>query len=224
MAGLKRLGLAYRARAALDIEAFLPAVGQGAIALDRPPRRRADAEALAAISDAATATALAAERAFLAELDGSCRTPIAGHARFEDGALTLRGQVLREDGSESFEPASPARRPTPPGSAPTRAATCAAGCRRACFRSAAPRLGQNVAPRDRRPARSPPTARRRQIAFSGHFLRWRNQQVASPAARACANWVRRRSDRRPEVRLYSPGAPGYGRWRGDRRRLTGRVR
>ena len=103
MAGLTRLGLAHRARAALDIEAFLPAVGQGAIAL---AARRGDARtlaALAAIGDADTATALAAERAFLAELDGSCRTPIAGHARLEDGRLTLRGEVLREDGSESFE-------------------------------------------------------------------------------------------------------------------------
>ena len=103
MAGLKRLGLAHRARAALDIEAFLPAVGQGAIAF---AARRGDArtlEALAAIGDAETATALAAERAYLAVLDGSCRTPIAGHARLEDGRLVLRGQVLREDGSESFE-------------------------------------------------------------------------------------------------------------------------
>jgi hydroxymethylbilane synthase len=103
MAGLKRLGLAHRARAALDIETFLPAVGQGAIAL---AARRGDARtlaALAAIGDAATATALAAERAFLAEIEGSCRTPIAGHARLEDGRLTFRGQVLREDGSESFE-------------------------------------------------------------------------------------------------------------------------
>jgi hydroxymethylbilane synthase len=103
MAGLKRLGLVHRARAALDIEAFLPAVGQGAIAFTA---RRGDArtfEALAAIGDAETATALAAERAYLAVLDGSCRTPIAGHARLEDGRLILRGQVLREDGSESFE-------------------------------------------------------------------------------------------------------------------------
>jgi hydroxymethylbilane synthase len=103
MAGLKRLGLVHRARAALDIEAFLPAVGQGAIAL---AARRGDArtrEALAAIGDSETATALAAERAFLAELDGSCRTPIAGYARIEDGRLTLRGQVLREDGSECYD-------------------------------------------------------------------------------------------------------------------------
>jgi hydroxymethylbilane synthase len=103
MAGLKRLGLAHRARAALDVETFLPAVGQGAIAF---AARRGDArtlEALAAIGDAETATALAAERAYLAELDGSCRTPIAGYARLEEGRLTLRCQVLREDGSESFE-------------------------------------------------------------------------------------------------------------------------
>jgi hydroxymethylbilane synthase len=68
--------------------------------------RRGDArtlETLATIGDDDTATALAAERAYLAVLDGSCRTPIAGHARLEDGRLILRGQVLREDGSESFE-------------------------------------------------------------------------------------------------------------------------
>ncbi len=103
LAGLKRLGFAHRARAILDIEAFLPAVGQGAIALTA---RAADARAsaaLAAISHADTMIALTAERAFLAELEGSCRTPIAGHARLEGGALTLVGQVLREDGSESFD-------------------------------------------------------------------------------------------------------------------------
>ena len=103
MAGLKRLGLAHRARAALDIDAFLPAVGQGAIALSARQGDARTIEALAAIDDVATATALAAERAYLAVLDGSCRTPIAGHARLEDGRLVLRGQVLREDGSESFE-------------------------------------------------------------------------------------------------------------------------
>ena len=103
MAGLNRLGLADRARAALDIESFLPAVGQGAIALAARGDDARTLDALAAIDDAGTATALAAERAFLAELDGSCRTPIAGHARLEDGRLSLRGQVLREDGSESFE-------------------------------------------------------------------------------------------------------------------------
>ena len=103
LAGLRRLGLAHRARAPLALDAFLPAVGQGAIALTA---RSDDAEALAAlaaISDAATGAELAAERAFLAELEGSCRTPIAGLARVEGGRLRFRGQVLRTDGSESFE-------------------------------------------------------------------------------------------------------------------------
>ncbi len=103
MAGLKRLGLAHRARAPLDLDAFLPAVGQGAIALTA---RADDARALAtlaAISHAPTLIAVTAERAFLAELEGSCRTPIAGHARIVDGALLFVGQVLREDGSEAFD-------------------------------------------------------------------------------------------------------------------------
>ena len=103
MAGLKRLGLAHRARGALDVDDFLPAVGQGAIALSTRAGDARVGDALAPISDAETAIALAAERAFLAELDGSCRTPIAGHARLEAGGLVFRGQVLREDGSERFE-------------------------------------------------------------------------------------------------------------------------
>jgi len=106
LAGLKRLGLSDRARAVLDLDAFLPAPGQGVIAITA---RGADARALSAlapISDAATSAALMAERAFLAELEGSCRTPIAGLARLEAGWLRFRGEVLRLDGSERFEVAS----------------------------------------------------------------------------------------------------------------------
>jgi hydroxymethylbilane synthase len=102
LAGLKRLGLSHRARAVLDLEAFLPAPGQGAIAITA---RREDARALSAlapISDGETSTSLLAERAFLAELEGSCRTPIAGLAVIEAGRLRLRGEVLRPDGSERF--------------------------------------------------------------------------------------------------------------------------
>jgi hydroxymethylbilane synthase len=103
MAGLKRLGLAHRARAPLDIDACLPAPGQGAIALTaRKTDMRALAQ-LAAIAHAETFAAVAAERAFLGELEGSCRTPIAGLARLADGRLIFKGQVLRTDGSESFE-------------------------------------------------------------------------------------------------------------------------
>ena len=103
LAGLKRLRLAHRARAILDIETFLPAVGQGAIALTARTRDARAHAALAPIVHAETLIALTAERAFLAELEGSCRTPIAGHARLEVGALVLTGQVLREDGSEIFD-------------------------------------------------------------------------------------------------------------------------
>jgi hydroxymethylbilane synthase len=102
MAGLKRLGLVHRARAPLSLDAFLPAPGQGAIALTARAGDGRALNALAAIADRPTGLALAAERAFLAELEGSCRTPIAGHARLESERLLLRGEVLRTDGSEAF--------------------------------------------------------------------------------------------------------------------------
>ncbi|GGK28595.1 hydroxymethylbilane synthase [Salinarimonas ramus] len=103
MAGLNRLGLAHHASAALDIDDFLPAVAQGAIAI---VVREADAlarEAATAICDEETGIRLAAERAFLAVLDGSCRTPIAGHARIVGDRVHLKGLVLRPDGSEVVE-------------------------------------------------------------------------------------------------------------------------
>jgi len=63
------------------------------------------AQAVAPILDAATGYALAAERAFLTVLDGSCRTPIAGHARLDGQEIEIRGLVLRPDGSETLEAA-----------------------------------------------------------------------------------------------------------------------
>ena len=84
MAGLKRLGLVHRARGPLGLEAFLlPAPGQGAIALTARTADGRTRDVLAAIAHSETGWALTAERAFLAELEGSCRTPIAGHARIE---------------------------------------------------------------------------------------------------------------------------------------------
>jgi hydroxymethylbilane synthase len=103
LAGLKRLGLGHRARAVLDVDTFLPAPGQGAIAITARGGDARALQALTAISDGETAAALMAERAFLAELEGSCRTPIAGLARLENGRLRLRGEVLRADGSERFD-------------------------------------------------------------------------------------------------------------------------
>ena len=80
LAGLKRLGLADKATALLDVDEFLPAVGQGAIAIEARADDARTRELLAEIDHADTSVALACERAFLAVLDGSCRTPIAGHA------------------------------------------------------------------------------------------------------------------------------------------------
>lgn len=103
MAGLKRLGLTEHVAAALDIDSFPPAVGQGAIAIIVREADEAARAAVAKIVDAQTGIQLAAERGFLAVLDGSCRTPIAAHAQISGDRLSLHALVLRPDGSESVE-------------------------------------------------------------------------------------------------------------------------
>jgi hydroxymethylbilane synthase len=104
MAGLNRLGLADRAAAAIDAPGWLPAVAQGTIAITARTGDEASHAALARIDHAATSVTLAAERAFLALLDGSCRTPIGGLATLgADGMLSFRGVIVRPDGSEAHE-------------------------------------------------------------------------------------------------------------------------
>jgi hydroxymethylbilane synthase len=103
MAGLKRLGLAHEVTEALNPAIFVPAVGQGAIALVIREGDRRMIEALAGIIHAPTAIELAAERAFLKVLDGSCRTPIGGHARVSGAHLTFSGIVLSPDGQIAVE-------------------------------------------------------------------------------------------------------------------------
>jgi hydroxymethylbilane synthase len=105
LAGLKRLGLAGAATAVLGVDEFLPAVGQGAIGIETRANDDRTRSMLDPINHADTAIALTAERAFLAVLDGSCRTPIAGHATVAGGELRFRGMILKPDGSESFETA-----------------------------------------------------------------------------------------------------------------------
>jgi hydroxymethylbilane synthase len=100
MAGLQRLGLTSHVTSVLSPEEMLPAVAQGAIAI---VTRENDAETralLEPLNDPATATAVSCERAFLARLDGSCRTPIAGLAEIEDGILHFRGLILSPGGAE----------------------------------------------------------------------------------------------------------------------------
>lgn len=103
VAGLNRLGLADRITAIVPAEAMLPAAAQGAIGLEI---RADDQEAralVAPLNDAPTALAVTAERAFLARLEGSCRTPIAGHAVIEGDRLSFRGQVLSVDGKQRYD-------------------------------------------------------------------------------------------------------------------------
>jgi hydroxymethylbilane synthase len=103
LAGLKRLGLTGAATAVLGTDEFLPAVGQGAIGIETRSADTKTRELLAAINHPDTASALACERAFLAVLDGSCRTPIAGHATVSQRKIRFRGMILKPDGSASFE-------------------------------------------------------------------------------------------------------------------------
>jgi hydroxymethylbilane synthase len=99
-AGLRRLGQADLIRAAISPDAMLPAVAQGAIGIEARADDDATLALLAPIHDGPTATRLAAERAFLAALDGSCQTPIGGLAEIEGEMLRLRGEIIRPDGSE----------------------------------------------------------------------------------------------------------------------------
>ena len=103
LAGMKRLGLAHHATAILPLHEFLPACGQGAVAITLRRDDDATAAAFAPVYHADTGHALTAERAFLDVLDGSCRTPIAGLAVMEGGMLRFQGQVLAPDGSAMFE-------------------------------------------------------------------------------------------------------------------------
>jgi hydroxymethylbilane synthase len=103
LAGLKRLGLADAASVVLPVEEFLPAVGQGIIAIEARGDDERALDLVLAVSHAATAAALTAERAFLAVLEGSCRTPIAGYATVAGGQLAFRGLIAKPDGSEVIE-------------------------------------------------------------------------------------------------------------------------
>jgi hydroxymethylbilane synthase len=99
-AGLKRLGVEARATSLLPISDWLPALSQGIIGVQVRDNDYEVEQVLAPLNDRATAIAIACERGFQLALDGSCRSPIAGHATFSDGRLTFRGEVLAPDGSD----------------------------------------------------------------------------------------------------------------------------
>jgi hydroxymethylbilane synthase len=103
MAGLNRLGEAARVTAPLEPEEMLPAVAQGAVGLETRVDDETTIARLAALDHGATATRVAAERACLEVLDGSCRTPIAALAELDTsgGELWLRALVAMPDGSRA---------------------------------------------------------------------------------------------------------------------------
>jgi hydroxymethylbilane synthase len=116
LAGLKRLGRVDAATAILSTDAFLPAVAQGAIGIEIRENDPRIAALVATVDHAPTAIAVTAERACLAVLDGSCRTPIAAHAEIFGTALRLRGLVALPDGTESHR-AEDTGNATPEGAA-----------------------------------------------------------------------------------------------------------
>ncbi len=99
-AGLRRLGWADRIRHLLPVEVMCPAVGQGALAIETRNGSDRAAAICGQLTDAATLTAVQAERAVLGGLGGGCQVPIGAHARVENGRIHVRAVVARPDGSE----------------------------------------------------------------------------------------------------------------------------
>ena len=102
LSGLKRLGASDEATKILSTEEMLPAVGQGALCIQARSDDTQALELARKINCPQTEVCVSMERAFLASLDGSCRTPIAGLAQFENETVVFRGEVLSLDGSERF--------------------------------------------------------------------------------------------------------------------------
>ncbi|MGQ0501937.1 MAG: hydroxymethylbilane synthase [Panacagrimonas sp.] len=98
-AGLRRLGLEARIREALDVERFIPAIGQGVIGIEARSDDSRTAQFLAALHDPASALRLTAERALNSRLGGACQVPVAGHAVIDGDTLRLDAMVGAPDGS-----------------------------------------------------------------------------------------------------------------------------
>lgn len=101
LAGMRRLGIEDKITSVIEESEMLPAVAQGAIGIEMREDDDRVREALKPLNHRPTILAVVAERALLAILDGSCRTPIGGQARFEGDELTLRGLVLMPDGTDA---------------------------------------------------------------------------------------------------------------------------
>lgn len=103
VAGLNRLGEGHRATALLDPQVFMPAPAQGAIGIAVRSDDARSAGLVAPLNHAPTFRTITAERAMLAVLDGSCRTPVGALSRLSGNALSLSGQILSLDGKTAFD-------------------------------------------------------------------------------------------------------------------------
>ena len=105
LAGLKRLHMedVIKASQVIDWDTMLPAVAQGAIGIQCRSQDTAMLRYLAALNHADTKACVDCERAFLARLDGNCRTPIAGQARIVEGVIHFRGLISMPDGTRMIQ-------------------------------------------------------------------------------------------------------------------------
>jgi hydroxymethylbilane synthase len=99
-AGLDRLGHGARITERFSTDQMLPAIGQGALALETRNDDQRIWRLCRTLADTAAEATIAAERALLAGLEAGCRTPVAGHAVLEGERIVLRALVGRPDGSE----------------------------------------------------------------------------------------------------------------------------
>lgn len=111
MAGLNRLGEAHRVTSVLDVDNFMPAPAQGAIGIAIRSQDRRYADIVAPLDHGPTHATIAAERAMLAVLDGSCRTPVGALSSGADGNYTLKGEILSLDGQTTFRAEAAGRDP-----------------------------------------------------------------------------------------------------------------
>jgi hydroxymethylbilane synthase len=103
LAGLKRLGLETHATKIMHVHEFTPAAGQGAIGIEARVDDARTRDIVARVDHADTSTALACERAFLAVLDGSCKTPIGAYANLSGDTLHFYGLLVHPDGKDSID-------------------------------------------------------------------------------------------------------------------------
>jgi hydroxymethylbilane synthase len=99
-AGLRRLGYADKITSLMSVDEMLPAVAQGAVGVEIRADDAGTKELVAPINDAETEKRVSAERTFLARLDGSCRTPLAGLAIIDGDDFSFAGMILSTDGAE----------------------------------------------------------------------------------------------------------------------------